>query len=281
MSTTGPPLPDDEAWHRAGVAGAEELHAGKQSRVFAASLAGTDVVVKLTDRRACDRATLSSRMEAVLALARELPVVVAPVRLDDELIRPIADWWMTATPFVAGGPLDVTDPGDAHLMGVTLAHLHEALARLPVLAIPTVAALDAVPGVADRTGRQLLHGDFSDQNVLATSAGLRVLDFDDCGYGPVEYDVANSLYMVLFDAEVTSRPDQYEAFRPPFLRGYAHGAGRELADAAVDALIGARITALGCWLDDLPSAPIGIRTSSPAWLDTLRSFVRSHGPSAR
>ena len=29
-------------------------------------------------------------------------------------------------------------------------------------------------------------------------------------------------------------------------------------------------------LDDLASAPIGIRTSSPQWRATLRAFVRSH-----
>ena len=35
------------------------------------------------------------------------------------------------------------------------------------------------------------------------SAGeVRVFDFDECGVGPAEYDVANSLYLALFDLTV-------------------------------------------------------------------------------
>ena len=39
--------------------------------------------------------------------------------------------------------------------------------------------------------------------------------------------------------------------------------------------IEARISTLGRWLDDLTTAPIGIRTSSAAWQEVLRTFVRS------
>ena len=43
-------------------------------------------------------------------------------------------------------------------------------------------------------------------------------------------------------------------------------------------MIALRIDALGRWLDDLSTAPIGIRTSSPEWLETLTTFVKSHRP---
>ena len=48
-----------------------------------------------------------------------------------------------------------------------------------------------------------------------------------------------------------------------------------LGDSAFDGLIEARISMLGRWLDDLTTAPIGIRTSSAAWQEVLRTFVRS------
>jgi len=94
--------------------------------------------------------------------------------------------------------------------------------------------------------------------------------------GPTEFDVANSLYMELFDAEINDDAPRYTTFRSSFLSGYADGRGKQLDLAAVDELITVRISALARWLDDLSNAPIGIRTSSAEWQDTLRSFVRSH-----
>ena len=112
--------------------------------------------------------------------------------------------------------------------------------------------------------------------MIVTPAGPRLIDFDDCGYGPVAFDVANALYMVLFDASVGDRPKLYATFRPGFLAGYRQAAGRPLDDGEVDGFIDARVAALGRWLDDLPNAPIGIRTSSPEWLQTLRAFVAGY-----
>ena len=237
-------------------------------------------MVKLTNRRLSDRSVLAARVEAVAALALDAAEVVPPLRIRGEMVQPIGDWWMTATPFVQGGRLAIANPIDADLMGFTLARLHQALEHIPAFAIPPVAALGSFTGGADAPGWQLLHGDFNEQNLIATPEGLPVLDFDECGYGPIEYDVANALYMVLFDAEVSLRPETYEAFRPPFLSGYQRGAGQALDDGVVNGLIEARIKALARWLADLPNAPIGIQASSPEWLETLHAFVRSHGSSA-
>jgi len=35
------------------------------------------------------------------------------------------------------------------------------------------------------------------------------------------------------------------------------------------------VSALGHWLDNLTTAPIGIRTASAEWHEVLRTFVRS------
>ena len=242
--------------------------------MFAATLDGRKVAVKLTDGRLADRTVLAERMLMAEALADEVEAVVAPVRIDGELVHAVGGWLATATPFVDGRQADVVVATDAQLLGRTLAGLHRGLARLRPLELPPVSAL-RVDDDTDRSRWQLLHGDFSDQNVIVTSAGPRVFDFDDCGYGPVVYDLAQSLYMVRFDAHVDSNSDRYEAFRRPFLEGYAEAAGTAVDHAAVDSFIGARIAALGRWLDDLSTAPIGIRTSSPEWRKTLRAFVLS------
>lgn len=274
VSWSSPPLPDHGELSRLGIVVDGELHAGKQSRVLTGTIAGRPAVVKLTDAQLADRSTLASRMAMTESLAETTDSVVAPIRIADSLVHVVGEWLLTATPFVSGRPADIAVAADASLLGRTLGELHAALGAIEALNLPPVAAL--VDDHGDRSQWQLVHGDFSDQNVIVTSSGPSIFDFDDCGYGPVLYDVANSLYMVLFDAEVNANPDRYHAFRSPFLDGYADATERSLDLAVIDALIGARIDALDRWLDDLDSAPIGIRTSSPEWRDVLRAFVDAH-----
>ncbi len=259
-----------------GVTGVTERHAGKQSRVFAAEVGGVAVAIKLTDAQLVDPGLLERRLAAVESLALQAPDVVGPQRLDGRLVRTTGGWLATATPLVNGHPLDVTQPSAVRGMGAALARLHAATSRLPPQDLPPVAALGTMAAGTDRNGWQLLHGDFNEHNVISTPGGLRIIDFDDCGYGTAVFDVANALYMVLFDAEVGGRPERAAAFRPAFLAGYAETAGVAVDSLDVDDLIALRIGALAAWLDDESTAPIGIRTSSPEWKATLRSFVRAH-----
>lgn len=87
--------------------------------------------------------------------------------------------------------------------------------------------------------------------------------------------------MVLFDSDVTSQPGLYDIFRPAFLAGYVDGSDRLVDELSIDHMIEVRIEALRFWLDDLSSAPIGIRTSTPGWLETLESFVHRRRPQRR
>jgi len=277
VNVPAPELPSATEWFRLGISDLSGLLGGKQSRVLSAVYDRQRMAVKLTDSRLADAGVLKTRMNAVETLADELPDVVAPMRIGGELLQPIGEWVMTATPLITGDRPDASDSDDVQLMGSTLARLHQALARLAYYDIPNVAALASDRLGSDRPEWQLLHGDFSDANLIATAAGLRIFDFDDCGYGPVEYDLANSLYMVLFGSDVNGHAARYDTFRPAFLDGYSLGSGQLVDSEAVDEMITKRIQALGRWLNDLSNAPIGIRTASPEWHETLRSFVARHG----
>ncbi len=265
-----------DQWSRWHIDVHAEVHAGKQSRVFDATLDGRRAAVKLTAATLTDVDVLTSRMLAVETLASFHRHVVAPIRIDGALVQPIGDWLVSATPFIDGEPLD-HNIGDTERLGSALAELHLAMRQLDRFEIPRIAALIS-SAIDEDPDAQLLHGDFSTKNVITTSDGIRIFDFDDCGYGPIEYDVANSLYMVLFDADVTSQPERYKAFRPAFLDGYEAGSNRRVSGDAIDEMIAVRIDALGRWLDDLSTAPIGIRTSSPEWREVLKKFVKARRP---
>ena len=154
MGESGPSLPPAGEWQRLGVQVESELHAGMQSRVFAATVGGQRVALKLTDARLADAALVAERLRMTGALAALTPVVAAPVPLGGALLQQVGAWLASATPFVDGRGIDLTSAGDARLMGETLAGLHDALGRLPAFAIPPVmrsSSTSAPSSVSSRT----------------------------------------------------------------------------------------------------------------------------------
>ena len=77
---------------------------------------------------------------------------------------------------------------------------------------------------------------------------------------------------------VDGAAETYPRFEDALLSGYANGAVGALDRSAVDRFIDLRVRALGSWLDDLSTAPVGIRNASPAWQGTLRDFVDCYAP---
>lgn len=271
-----PPSPAE--WNHLGCEAVEELHGGHQSRVFRVRRGARDVVVKLTDSRQVDSEDLTCRVALVDALAHRNPDVVGPLPLGDDLVIPVGGWLAVGYPYVSGERPDVDRPRHVEAMGSTLATLHRSLAELPDHRLPEVAALRVdgpEPVHRAEGGRQLLHGDYSSSNLRVQEGRLRILDFDDCGYGPVELEIGNTLYMVLFDAAMRGEPAVYERFRPAFVAAYEQTSGTSLAEAALDEAIARRRSALRHWLDHLDEAPVGIRSSSPSWRQTLRAFAVS------
>ena len=257
-----------------GEATIDELHGGHQSSVFRVTrVSGEVIVAKLTDASMVDRAEFAARVAAVAALADIDGRVCRPLPIGDGLVNEVDDGGqlrlLVCHEHAAGVPLDASD---ADLMGRTLRGLHESMAELPAVGLPSVAALR---GATDGEG-QLLHGDFNAGNIRRLGEAVRIFDFDDCGYGPVAFDVANALYMVLFDAVVQGAPRVYLDFRQAFVGAFRHGARTEVSDAVLDGFIDRRVEAVRAWLDDLDRAPIGIRTASPQWHATLRSFTDTY-----
>ncbi|MCP4960617.1 MAG: phosphotransferase, partial [Actinomycetia bacterium] len=189
--------------------------------------------MKLTDGRLVDDG-FHRRLEVLASLAQVDESVVGPLEFGSRLVAQLDEWLGVVYPFVAGRVPDLTDESDVRRMAATLSKFHTSLDRLGPVDLPSVAALretDWVSGAEGFGRAQLLHGDFSATNTLLVGGRVRVIDFDDCGYGPVEFDVGNTLYMVLFDASMSSRMRPYERFRSWFVDEYRSESGRSVTDA--------------------------------------------------
>jgi Ser/Thr protein kinase RdoA (MazF antagonist) len=102
----------------------------------------------------------------------------------------------------------------------------------------------------------LIHADLHLDNALFLSGDVRIIDFDDCGFGYRLYDVAVALW------ELRHRGD-YESLRDALVEGYVEH--RPLPSdqlAHVDDFIAAREVAVGLWL-------AGTAQVNPAFRDRL------------
>lgn len=266
---------------RIGAAAVREVVEGHQSRVFEVTLVdGQRLVAKVLDASIAVVDVVVARVDAVAELADLDPRVCRPVRIDGRLVNVIDDdagrsAVLVCSEFAEGASLDVGSPSDAELMGRTLAGLHRSLARVTTPGIPQVAALRAVQSNVDDEV-QLLHGDFSTGNLRRADSMVRVFDFEDCGYGPRSFEIANALYMVLFSSTIGNEIWRYRTFEDAFLSGYGREDGQDVDRRTVDHFIDLRVRALEAWLDDVSIAPVGIRTATPRWHQTLGSFVTSY-----
>lgn len=261
----------------------EELGGGHQARVFRVDRADDVVIAKVIDATGVDRRELDLRMSAISALAASDSSVCRPLPVDGRLVTEVATSDAPASlllciEFAEGRPMDAADPADAAAMGAALARLHIGMRAVSPSGLPLVAALRSATAdlLADAGPLQLLHGDMNAGNMHIDAAGaVRIFDLEDCGEGPAVFDVANAVYMVMFDALVRGEAAAGVAFRRVFVDGY-RSTGSVVDDALIDRFVDARVDALGRWMDDVASAPVGIRTAGPEWHETLRSVVRTY-----
>ena len=269
-------LPDAREWAEVGLRVGPPLHGGHQSHVLLAEGQDRRLAVKLTDSRLMDPFH-DHRVHLVERLAEREPIVVGPVRIGPSLVTQIGTWRAVAYPYVEGTTPDATDRTHVAAMAAALARLHASFEEVHDRELPRVAALrGAGRPHGELLGRdQLIHGDFSAANVLFTDDGVKVFDYDDCGRGPVEFEIGNTLYMALFDAVMDDDIGRSERFRRWFVEAYETAAGRSLDADALDHAIGLRKAALGRWLDDPELAPIGIRLATAEWRRQLRAFIEA------
>lgn len=237
---------------------------------------GRQLVVKLIDGRGGRQDAALSRLRVRDIVAGYDDRVVPIVALAGARVNGMGGLLAVASPYIEGRALDVTSRPDVERMGRALARLHQSL-RLVHVELPLVAPLQTghpVEGLHEN--HQLLHGDFSSSNLLLDRDGRTwIFDFDDCGMGPVEFELGNTLFTALFDTSPSlSQPSEaYRQFRHWFLGAYRASAEHPVSEMLVDLGLKARSDALRHWLTNLDTAPVGIRNASQDWHRHLRSFA--------
>lgn len=272
---------------------------GEQNFVFACSLHGERSVLKVTDSRHRRRGALKTQLVMLHVLKHHAANVSAslPIAGNGHIFETAvegAPFYIVAYPYAAGESVRITEHG--YRMGQALAELHSSMRQLPRYDFDEIGTGDNLAKVreAARTLRvseqvyaavseghrsgdvQLLHGDFNAANLKIDGSTVTIFDFDNCVYGSPAYELANSLYMVLFDEIRQGSADlaRYRNFRQDFLQGYHSVSRKPFYEAIVDAFISYRVLLLSSWLQKPDDAPLFIRQSSPSWLDTLQTFVQ-------
>ena len=131
--------------------------------------------------------------------------------------------------------------------------------------------IDWLVNLAKQAGTYgLIHGDFNATNIKLNTPQIRLFDFDDCGYHWYAYDIANAIYMFLFDHR-NEALHKVSAFADTFLSAYE--TYRPVNHEEVNQFISYRVCLLNTWLNRPNQAPLVIRTSSQKWITDLKTFV--------
>ena len=116
----------------------------------------------------------------------------------------------------------------------------------------------------------LIHGDYNTSNVLLNGTELKIFDFDDIAYHWYDYDIANSLDMVLFDLRRNDL-SQFLSLRDTFLEKVAESSGYDVSN--ILNFIHYRVLLLEGWLDAPEIGPKFIGELTAAWKLELRNFI--------
>jgi Ser/Thr protein kinase RdoA (MazF antagonist) len=123
----------------------------------------------------------------------------------------------------------------------------------------------------------LIHGDLHFGNVLIQRERLGLIDFDDCGHGFYDYDLAVSLTSIYYRLKA-AKSRKFAEYRTALLSGYASKANLGCpAEQILPYLIGARKMAMLGWLQsrsDHPRLKAYLKRAIP---DAVRDLERNLG----
>ena len=243
-----------------------------QNEVFKATRQGEMCILRLTDPKHRSRDDIREELKLLRDLEAVAAIAVTPLtfpsgRLIEETAYRDKRYNAVLFAFIDGVAVEISSFTEASKFGAFLADLHHALAELNCR-----YDLSVMENPSEE--KRLIHGDFNVTNVLSTDEALIAIDFENACYSTYEYELANAIYMKLFNAREEPKTLVNSHFISGFLAGYTRD--REVDLKAVRSEVDGRVARLKGWIDELASAPISISTSSKAWKRESRNFVDAY-----
>ena len=245
---------------------------GCQNEVFRATVQGESCILRLTDPDHRSRESLDEELRLLRDLEAGTSIPVKSLtfpsgRLIEETQYRGRRFNAVIFPLVEGDSFDISSFARAFEFGALLAELHTALSELSCW-------YDLIVMENRTETSHLLHGDFNPSNVLSSDGSIIIIDFENVCYSSYEYELANTIYMVLFDARHDPGGFMDSGFIKSFLAGYTRD--RSVDFETVRSEVDRRVSKLIGWLDDLTSAPLSISSSPESWKNELESFIQAY-----
>lgn len=243
-----------------------------QNLVFHASMNGRECILRLNSpehrapRRICEELKLLDNIYRDGRVRVAKPLLFPSGKYFEKCQYNGSAYNAVLFSFIEGVNPNTVSSGQAFALGRLLATLHTVLSELK---LPY-----EFPAMSGAVGEQLIHGDFNCSNVLVDSNSYAIIDFEDVCYSTYEFELANSLYMALFDARSSVKQFDDSAFIKRFLEGYTQS--RSLNLEKVRSYVDLRVWKLAAWLQEPSIAPIAIASSSDGWKQELSEFVQAY-----
>lgn len=243
-----------------------------QNEVFKATVQGESCILRLTDRDHRSREFLDEELRLLRDLEAVTSIAVKPLTFPSGRFIEEAEYRgrfynVVIFTFIEGSSFDISSYANACDFGALLAELHIALSELSCL-----YDLNVMENRLET--KQLIHGDFNPTNVLFSNCSFIIIDFENSCYASFEYELANTIYMVLFDARNDPGGLLESGFIKGFLAGYTRD--RRIDFETVRSEVDRRVSKLEGWLNDLASAPLSISASPESWKNELEDFIHAY-----
>ncbi len=240
-----------------------------QNLVFHASLNGDKCILRLSDPAHRSLAEIREELKLLGSLQADGRLSVAKPLLFpsgkslEECFHNGKSYNGVLFSYIDGVEANIYSPQHSFELGMTLAKLHTALSE-------QITRYD-FPVMNDAVGDQLIHGDFNSSNILVNGNIFSVIDFEDACYSSYEFELANTIYMALFDSRNNVKMFDDSGFIRHFLEGYTEANTVDLEK--LRPFIDLRVKKLKSWISDPEIAPIAISSSTESWKQELTKFV--------
>lgn len=276
-----------------------QLISNSQNTVFEAYLNNIKIALRITADKHRTHEQIQSEITLIYGIINlvELPHQPVPLKLD-QYVLPITfehdTYYAVAYHYIDGIPLDPRNTYEIKSAAAILARFHRVTAgKLKSIDRPILlhsAFYDLSYSTHDQFYDELvawksrlqssspfygiIHGDYNFSNLIKSTTYIYLIDFEDSCYGWYAYDIANALYMELFDQRKEQAFDKFSDFFKAFLQSYfsAWPEAKVILDD-IPMFMTYRVLMLDSWLNGNSAAPAFIKSAPDPWKKELLQFI--------